>query len=401
MLLKLVKPEIHGGKAKNDKIDAHKIAGLLRGGMLPQASGYPAEMRATRDLLRPRMPLRRQRAARLSPLHNTTSQSTLSEIGKKRASKANRDGVAERFPDPAGQKRIAVALALLDHDDPLLSDLELSSVPTARQHDPNTLYRLQTVPGMGKMLRLVLRYVIHHSQRFPRVQDCGSSCRLVKCAKASAGTRYGTSGKKRGPASLTWALSEAAVLFLRHKAQGQKCLARVEKKHGQGKACTIVAHKLARAVYDMLTRDTGGAMDTGLNGYGSRAGEHAAALDTPGSSLHSRPWTISQALRHETRQRPSAFFPDPSRVLGHPLWLLDIGGESAKVDVGCPSPAPAPHWRPPPVQPLFGLGRYEGTAKLLGRRGLRGRFSASTMTMVTAPQEMFGADTFGLLLRWQ
>jgi hypothetical protein len=30
---------IHGGKAKNDKSDAHKIAVLLRGGMLPQASG--------------------------------------------------------------------------------------------------------------------------------------------------------------------------------------------------------------------------------------------------------------------------------------------------------------------------------------------------------------------------
>ena len=42
---------IHGGKAKNDKIDAHKIAVLLRGGMLPQAYVYPAGMRATRDLL--------------------------------------------------------------------------------------------------------------------------------------------------------------------------------------------------------------------------------------------------------------------------------------------------------------------------------------------------------------
>jgi transposase len=45
---------IHGGKAKNDKIDAHKIAVLLRGGRLPQAYVYPAEMRATRDLLRRR-----------------------------------------------------------------------------------------------------------------------------------------------------------------------------------------------------------------------------------------------------------------------------------------------------------------------------------------------------------
>jgi len=52
----------HGGKAKNDKIDAHKIAVRLRGGMLPQAYVYPAEMRATRDLLRRRCHLVRQRA---------------------------------------------------------------------------------------------------------------------------------------------------------------------------------------------------------------------------------------------------------------------------------------------------------------------------------------------------
>jgi transposase len=45
---------IHGGKAKNDRIDAHKIAALLRGGMLPQAYVYPQGMRATRDLMRRR-----------------------------------------------------------------------------------------------------------------------------------------------------------------------------------------------------------------------------------------------------------------------------------------------------------------------------------------------------------
>src|SRR5262249_30617042 len=42
---------IHGGKAKNDRLDAHKIAVLLRGGMIPQAYVYPKGMRETRDLL--------------------------------------------------------------------------------------------------------------------------------------------------------------------------------------------------------------------------------------------------------------------------------------------------------------------------------------------------------------
>jgi hypothetical protein len=57
---------IHGGKAKNDKIDAHKIAVLLRGGMLPQAYAYPAGMRATRDLLRRRLHLVRKRGQLLA-----------------------------------------------------------------------------------------------------------------------------------------------------------------------------------------------------------------------------------------------------------------------------------------------------------------------------------------------
>ncbi len=37
---------IHGGKAKNDKIDAHKLAVLLHGGMLPMAYVGQARPRA-------------------------------------------------------------------------------------------------------------------------------------------------------------------------------------------------------------------------------------------------------------------------------------------------------------------------------------------------------------------
>jgi transposase len=245
---------IHGGKAKNDTLDAHKIAVLLRGGMLPQAYVYPAAMRATRDLLRRRMYLTRKRAELLAHIQNTNSQYNLPEIGKKLAYQANRDGVAERFPDLAVQKSMEVDLALLGYYEPLLRDLELHIVKAAQQHDPNTLYLLQTVPGIGKILSLVLLYEIHDIQRFPSVQDFISYCRLVKCAKESAGKRYGTAGAKIGNAYLKWAFSEAAVLFLRDNPAGQKYLTRLEKKHGQGKALTLLAQKLGRAVYYMLTR---------------------------------------------------------------------------------------------------------------------------------------------------
>lgn len=49
---------IHGGKSKNDRLDANKIAVLLRGGMLPQAYVYPKEKRATLGPPAPSHPLR-------------------------------------------------------------------------------------------------------------------------------------------------------------------------------------------------------------------------------------------------------------------------------------------------------------------------------------------------------
>jgi transposase len=230
---------IHGGKAKNDKIDAQKIAVLLRGGMLPQAYVYPAAMRATRDLLRRRLHLTRKRAELLAHIQNTNSQYNLPAIGKKLAYKANRDGVVERFSDPAVQKSVEVDLALMGCYDQLLSDVELTIVQTAKQHDAHTLSRLQSVPGIGKILSLVLLYEIHDISRFPRVQDFVSYCRLVKCAQESAGTRYGTSGAKIGNADLKWAFSEAAVLFLRNNPVGPTYLSRLEKNHGKSKALTV------------------------------------------------------------------------------------------------------------------------------------------------------------------
>jgi len=218
-------------------------------------------MRATRALLRRRRHLMRKRAALLGHVQNTHRQYNLPEIGKKIAYKANRTGVAERVPDPAGQKSLEVALALIDHYDPLLLDLERHIVRTAKQHDANPLYRLPTVPGIGKRLSLVLLYDIPDIDRCPRVQDFASYGRLVKGATEAAGKRYGTAGQKIGHAYLQWAFSEAAVRLLRNNPKGQTFLARLEHQHGKGKALTVLAHKLARAVYSMLQRDTVLAMD--------------------------------------------------------------------------------------------------------------------------------------------
>jgi len=283
---------IHGGKAKHDTIDSHKIATLLRGGMLPQASVYPAAMRATRDLLRRRMHLMRQRAELLSHVQNTTSQYNRPEIGTNLADQANRGGVAERFADAAVPKNIAVDLALSTSYDELRRDLERSIIQTAKEHEANTLYLLHTVPGIGKIRSRVRLYDIHDIARFPRVQDFVSYGRLVQCAKESAGKRLGTAGKNIGNAHLKWAFSEAAALCLRNNPQGQKSLVRLEKTHDKGKALTILAHQLARAVYDMLKRQTAFDRDMVLRTSASSAGEPEVSLDPQGNEPESSVLTV-------------------------------------------------------------------------------------------------------------
>ena len=245
---------IHGGKAKNDRIDALKIATLLRGGMLPQAYAYPAGMRATRDLLRRRLRLVRQRGQLLAHIQMTAQQYQLPPLGKRIAYPANREGVVEHFPDRAVRRSIAIDLALLERSDEILRGLELDLVRQAKQHDPQAFALLRSVPGIGKVLALTILYEIHDIRRFHRVQEFASYARLVKCAKESAGKKHGTSGAKMGNVHLKWAFSEAAVLFVRHSQEGKKLLAQLEKRFGKGKALSILAHKLGRAVYFMLLR---------------------------------------------------------------------------------------------------------------------------------------------------
>ncbi len=299
---------IHGGKAKNDKIDAQKIAVLLRGGMLPQAYVYPAEMRATRDLLRRRCPLMRKRAALLAHIHTTTSQYHLPAIGKKLAYKAKREGVEEHFPDPRVRKTIAVDISLLDHSEQVLGEGELSIPRTAKAPAGQPFSRLQSVPGSGQILALGMLYESQDLARFPRGQDCVSYCRVVKCAKQSGGKRLGTAGQKIGTGPLRGALAEAAVLCLRQNQPGKEYLAQLAHTHGKATALTGLAHKRARAVYYLLTREHAFDLKRFVTASPLR-GEPEPALSRAdhGQSLHEAPsLSTAPTVLEPLDQRPGA-----------------------------------------------------------------------------------------------
>ncbi|OFW05027.1 MAG: hypothetical protein A3I61_19140 [Acidobacteria bacterium RIFCSPLOWO2_02_FULL_68_18] len=198
----------------------------------------------------------RKRGQLLAHIQNTRAQYQLPEFGRRLAYPANCTGITEQFSDPSVRKSIAVDLTLVAQYDTLITDLELTIVREAKRHDAGAFHRLRSVPGIGKVLALTILYEIHDITRFGRVQEFASYARLVKGRKQSAGNTFGTSGAKMGNVHLKWAFSEAAVLFLRHTRDGKKLLAAIEKKHGKRKALSILAHKIGRAVFYMLSRGT-------------------------------------------------------------------------------------------------------------------------------------------------
>jgi transposase len=247
---------IHGGKAKNDKIDAAKIARLLRGGNLPQAYVYPKGMRETRDLLRRRTFLVRRRAELLAHLVNTNSQYNLPPLTQKLCYAANREEInlPARFTDPSVRKNVETDLALIDAFDEQLHALERHLTRTAKVDDPQAYQRLRSIPGVGPVLALIFLYEIHDMARFPEVGNFLSYARLVRCEHESAGKKKGSGGTKIGNAHLKWATGEAACLLVRSSDQAKKWLARREKKHGKAKALGALAARLGRTIYHLLRK---------------------------------------------------------------------------------------------------------------------------------------------------
>jgi transposase len=244
---------IHGGKTKNDRIDAAKLATLLRGGAFPQAYVYPRAMRETRDLLRRRTFFVRQRAQLLTHVQNTNSQYNLPPIAQKLSFAGNRDEdeLAGRFAHVSTQQSIRADLRLTAAYDEQIRALELHLTRHAKIDDPVTYQLLRTVPGIGPVLALILLYEIHDVGRFPEPGNFLSYARLVRCEHESAGKVKGYGSRKIGNGHLRWALGEAACLMLRCHEPAKRWLARQQKKGTKARALGVLAARIGRTVYHL------------------------------------------------------------------------------------------------------------------------------------------------------
>jgi transposase len=136
---------------------------------------------------------------------------------------------------------------------------ELERAILERAQEQAAFARLQQVYGIGPVLALTILYEVGEVSRFEGVRQFCSYCRVVPgVAQSGAVTRRGR-GSKQGNHYLKWAFSQAAVHAVRCYPQVRRCFERqVAKRRGRARkmiAYGIIAHKLAQAVYYVLSEE--------------------------------------------------------------------------------------------------------------------------------------------------
>ena len=119
-------------------------------------------------------------------------------------------------------------LHMVGHYDRLIKQLEINLLRQAKLHDPQACNLLRSIPGIGRILSLVLLYEIHMFDRFPSVGDFLSYARLVTPKQTSDGKITGHGGAKIGNVHLKWAFSESVLWVLRYSEDAKAFLKRKE-----------------------------------------------------------------------------------------------------------------------------------------------------------------------------
>jgi transposase len=250
---------IHGGKNKNDRIDSEKIAHLLRTNFIPPSYVYPADKRPLRALLRQRLFFVWQRSdllARIQSLQLAYNRTPFKQT------RSNRDPWEARLlaaePHPLRQLAIQNEVAMIRHYDAQIIAVEEQLHRLTKEAAPRDYALLQTVPGIGEHLGMTILYETGDINRFSTVKNFLSYCRLVKGTVASGGKIKGLRGAKLGNPYLRWSFGEAAVIAKRdHHIIGPLAQRLEAQMRGNKfKANTVLAIKLARAVYFMLKNKT-------------------------------------------------------------------------------------------------------------------------------------------------
>lgn len=239
-----------GLKHSDDETDARHLAHLLRLGILRTGYICPPAERALRDLARRRVQLVRSRTSHILSVENQLTRQTGRHIRSNDVKKLNGEAVAAiGLPDDVARgmsANVAVIQTLNDE----IEKLEARLLDAVTKTDGWPL--LNSIPGIGKVLAIIILLEVGTISRFASVGDFASYARCVDSVRVSNGKKKGQGNTKNGNKYLAWAFVEAAHFAARFCPEAKRFYAKKYAKTNGAVATKALAHKLARACYHML-----------------------------------------------------------------------------------------------------------------------------------------------------
>ena len=239
---------IASARLKNDKVDAQRLALLLRGDLLPTVWIPPAALREARELIRHRVGLIWLRMQVRNRLLAMLARRNLQPTHVKRWLTVRGQRELQTLALTAAPTTIRDdCLALLPVLDAQIRRLD-TELCQQWGSDPR-VQRLLTIPGIGPFLAILLVLELGDVQRFPSAKHLASYVGLTPRIRASADRIRSGHISKEGNRLLRWALVLAATQAARRPGPLRAWFRAVQQRKGKKIARVALARRLAEIVY--------------------------------------------------------------------------------------------------------------------------------------------------------
>jgi len=237
-------------RIKTDTIDSETLAHLLRADLIPQAYAPDSETRGRKNLLRYRSSLTAMKVRIKNIIHSVLTRNHIEDTGFTSLSdKFGKQGLSYlRSVTLKGEDAAIVNnyLDLLEETERKIKAAEKQIRAVCREDKICTL--LQSIPGIGPILAVTIRYEIDDIGRFMSAGKLSSYAGLVPSTYSSGNRTYQGKITKQGNKWLRWAMIEAAQKAPSNDLWLRGFYQRISK-HGKKIARVAVARKLLEIIY--------------------------------------------------------------------------------------------------------------------------------------------------------
>jgi transposase len=237
-------------RIKTDTIDSETLAHLLRTNLIPEAYAPDSETRSKKNLLRYRSSLVAMKVRIKNIIHSVLTRNHIEDTG------------FTTLSDKLGKQGLSYlrAVTLKDNDTVILNDyLDLLEETGRKIKEAEKRIRvvcredkictlLQSIPGIGPILAVTIRYEIDDIERFMSAGKLCSYAGLVPSTYSSGNRTYQGKITKQGNKWLRWAMVEAAQKAPHNDLYLRSFYQRISK-NGKKIARVAVARKLLEIIY--------------------------------------------------------------------------------------------------------------------------------------------------------